>query len=125
MKLRGITRLLVVTVLTTSVLVGCGNKENNEMGSFKDGIYKAESEKDRRGYIGLIEIEVENGKITTVNYDEKNTDSSKTPSTEFFPELEAALIENQDVDKIDVIAGATASTSIFKDAAEKALRDAK
>lgn len=141
MKLKRIVSLLAVAALTTSVLVGCGGKENTgDNAKLNDGTYKAESEKDDRGYAGFIEIEVKDGKITTVKYDEKNDAGSKlddeayntqmmevnkTNPKEAFPQLEASLVEKQDASKVDVVTGATGTTNTFKSLAEKALKDAQ
>ncbi|GAA0750526.1 MULTISPECIES: FMN-binding protein [Clostridium] len=144
MKSKRILSLVAVAALATTVFVGCGSKDAatdtaKETG-LKAGTYKAESEKDERGYVASIEIEVKDGKIATVKYDEKGDKGSKlddadyntnmkaksgTNPIEVYPKLEAALVEKQDASKIDVITGATHSVDSFKALAEKALEGAK
>ena len=140
MKSRRVISLLAVAALATTVFVGCGNKEEAKEAGLKNGTYKAESEKDERGYVASIEIEVKDGKIATVKYDEVGEKGSKladadynanmkaksgTNPEEAFPALEKALVEKQDVAGVDVITGATHTTENFKTLAEKALSDAK
>lgn len=150
MKSKRILSLLAAAALATTVLVGCGAKEeaNNEPNNntseevtLKDGTYKAESEADDHGNTASIEIEVKDGKIATVKYDEKSSegvskldneeynanmkDKSGTNPIEAFPALEAALVEKQDVASVDTVTGATATSEKFKTLAEKALADAQ
>lgn len=143
MKSRRIISLLAVAALATTVFVGCGDKkeEAKKEAGLKNGTYNATSEADDRGYKGSIEIEVKDGKIAKVKYDEAsdkdgskltnegyNTsmkEKSKTNPKEAFPKLEAALVEKQDASKVDVVTGATNSSNSFKTLAEKALKDAK
>ncbi|MGV2687052.1 FMN-binding protein, partial [Clostridium perfringens] len=125
--------------LATTVFVGCGDKkeEAKKETGLKNGTYKSESEADDRGYKGAIEIEVKDGKIAKVKYDEANDkgskladegynktmkEKSKTNPTEAFPKLEASLVEKQDASKVDVVTGATKSSEQFKTLAEKALK---
>lgn len=137
MKSRKVLSLLAVAALATTVFVGCGNKEE---AGLKDGAYKAASEADERGYVSSIEIEVKDGKISNVKYDEAKDGASKlddaayneqmkevkkTNPIEAFPQLEKALIEKQDVAAVDAVTGATTSSDSFKALAEKALADAK
>lgn len=146
MKSRRILSLLAAAALATTVLVGCGAKEeaNNEASQevvLKDGTYKAESEADDHGNTASIEIEVKDGKIATVKYDEKSSDGvskldneeynnnmksvSGTNPIEAFPALQEALVEKQDVASVDTVTGATATSEKFKTLAEKALADAQ
>lgn len=140
MKSRRVISLLAVAALATTVFVGCGKKEEAKESGLKDGKYTAQSEKDERGYQASIEIEVKDGKIATVKYDEVGEKGSKlddadyntnmkaksgTNPEEAFPKLEAALVEKQDAASIDVVTGATKTTDSFKTLAEKALADAK
>ncbi len=142
MKSKRFLSLVAVAAIATTVFVGCGSKDSGsakETG-LKAGTYKAESEKDERGYVASIEIEVKDGKIATVKYDEKGEKGSKlddadyntnmkaksgTNPIEVYPKLEAALVEKQDASKVDVITGATHSVDSFKALAEKALEGAK
>lgn len=141
MKSKRVISLLAVAALATTVFVGCGSKEEAKDAGLKDGSYKASSEKDDKGYTASIEIEVKDGKIATVKYDEVGEDGtsklnneayntkmkevSGTNPTEAFPVLEEALVEKQDVAAVDAVTGATSTSDKFKTLAEKALADAK
>lgn len=115
------------------------NKEGNlgDEATLADGTYNAESGPDDRGYSAAIDITVENGKISTVEYDETNAEGvSKTEDEEYsqnmkeksgispaeaYEQLEEQLIEAQNVDEVDVVTGATSSTEKFKELAIEAL----
>ena len=141
MKSRRVISLLAVAALATTVFVGCGNKEEAKEAGLKDGTYKATSEKDDKGYASSIEIEVKDGKIATVKYDEVGEDGtsklnneayntkmkevSGTNPVEAFPILEEALVEKQDVAAVDAVTGATSTSDKFKSLAEEALKEAK
>lgn len=137
MKSRRVLSLLAVAALATTVFVGCGNKDE---AGLKDGSYKKESAADERGYVASIDIEVKDGKIATVKYDEAKDGASKLTDAEYnkkmkeitgsnpeeaFPALEKALVEKQDVAAVDAVTGATSSSDSFKKLAEEALADAK
>jgi len=137
MKSRRVLSLLAVAVLATTVFVGCKKKEE---AGLKDNTYKAKSDADERGYVSSIEIEVKDGKIANVKYDEAKDGVSKkddagynenmkakigTNPQEAFPALEKALVEKQDVAAVDAVTGATHTSESFKTLAEKALADAK
>lgn len=141
MKSRKVISLLAVAALATTVLVGCGNKEEATESGLKDGTYAKSGETDERGYTPSIEITVKDGKIATVKYDEKSEDgTSKLDNEEYntnmkakagtnpqeaYPALEAELVEKQDVASVDVVTGATHTSESFKTLAEEALADAK
>lgn len=136
MKSKRILSLLAVAALATTILVGCGDKA-----AFKDGNYTAASEADEKGNTAKIDIEVKDGKIATVKYDEfsgdgvakttnegynkKMTDagSENNPFTGF-PKLEASLVEKQDVAAVDAVTGVTSSSEKFKTLATEALSTA-
>ena len=145
MKSKKILSLLAVAALATTVLVGCGSKDEaastNEV-AFKDGVYTEKSTADERGYVAEISIEVKDGKIATVKYDEtsadgvtKSTDEAynkmmldngmKSSPAEAFPKLQDALVEKQDVEAVDAVASVTTSSDSFKTLAAKALEKAK
>lgn len=151
MKSKRILSLLAAAALATTVLVGCGSKEeanndttNNEASQesgLKDGTYTAKGEPDDKGNTASIEIEVKDGKIATVKYDEVSSEGvSKLDNEEYntnmkakagtnpieaFPALEASLVEKQDVASVDAVTGATSTSEKFKALAEQALADAK
>ncbi|NLL31255.1 MAG: FMN-binding protein [Clostridiales bacterium] len=140
MKLKKITSLLVAAALTSAIFVGCGNADKKTEAALKDGTYTAELEADERGYVASIEIEVKDGKIASVKYDEGKDGESKLDNEEYntkmkdksgsspkeaYPALEAALIEKQDVQAVDTVTGATSTSDSFRTLAEKALESAK
>jgi major membrane immunogen (membrane-anchored lipoprotein) len=140
MKLKKITSLLVAAALTSAIFVGCGNADKKTEAALKDGTYTAESEADERGYVASIEIEVKDGKIASVKYDEGKDGESKLDNEEYntkmkdksgsspkeaYPALEAALIEKQDVQAVDTVTGATSTSDSFRTLAKKALESAK
>lgn len=122
-------------LLTVSMIlvVGCtGGKAN-----YEDGLHSEEAEIDDRGWKSTITITVVDGKIKEVDYDEVNEEGiSKTKDTEYaelmkketgispeeaFQKLEKELKLSQDVDKVDVVSGATSSSNEFKSLAKEAL----
>ena len=140
MKSRRVISLLAVAALATTVFVGCGNKEEAKEAGLKDGTYTQKSEADERGYVSSIEIEVKDGKIAKVKYDEANDKGSKLADADYnammkeksgsnpeeaFPALEKALVEKQDVAAVDAVTGATHTSESFKTLTEKALAEAK
>ncbi|HHW68541.1 FMN-binding protein [Defluviitalea raffinosedens] len=110
-------------------------------GGLKDGTYTAEGEYDERGWKPTISIEVKDGKIVAVDYDEVTEDGASKEADEaynnnmkakvnigpadYFPQLEAALVEKQDADAVDTITGATHGSENFRALAKKALEAAK
>ena len=140
MKSKKVISLLAVAALATTIFVGCGSKEEAKEAGLKDGTYTKESEKDERGYVASIEIEVKDGKIATVKYDEVGEKGSKLEDAEYntnmkaksgtnpeeaFPALEKSLVEKQDAAAVDAVTGATNTSDKFKALAEEALADAK
>lgn len=89
----------------------------------------------------MITIEVKDGKIAAVDYDEVNEEgTAKETDEEYnknmkeksgvgpgeaFPQLETSLVEKQDVDAVDTVTGATHGSDSFKEMAKKALESAK
>lgn len=142
--------LFLVALLVIFATVGCRPEETpdptpppaqdpapeNGM-TYEDGSYTGESEVDDRGWKGVVEIVVEDGNITEVNFDEldeeggrksENEDynqrwkeQSDISADEAYPAYEDALIETQDIDEVDVITGATSTFGKFVKAVENAL----
>ncbi len=141
MKSRRIVSLLAVAALATTVFVGCGSKEEAKEAGLKDGTYTAQGQPDDKGNTASIEIEVKDGKIATVKYDEVSSEGvSKLDNEEYntnmkaksgsnpieaFPALEKSLVEKQDVASVDTVTGATHTSENFKTLAEEALKSAK
>lgn len=108
---------------------------------FKDGVYKATQDKaDQYGWKGFVEITIKEGKIAAVTFDYDNNGAlkskdeaykaqmepvSKTYPEKAFAELQASLVEKQDVAAVEVVAGATTSTNEFLALAKLALEQAK
>lgn len=125
--------LVLIIVLTT--VVGCTSNE----AQYKDGTYTAESEPDDRGWNSAIEIVVENGKITSVDYDEFNEEGARKSEDEEYAAsmkavsgvapaeayelMENALIKRQNVDEVELVSGATSSSEMFKTLFKEALNE--
>lgn len=133
--------LVAVSVFILSLaLTACGGSVE-----YKDGKYEAESDsRDEQGGYGVVSIEVKEGKIESCEYLTYNKDGSVKDETyqeklkdenpalyklaqdsvAANPEYAAQLLKYQKVEDVDVISGATWNHGLFKDAAEKALKDA-
>lgn len=123
---------LILTLVLT-VFVGCTSND----AKYEDGTYEAEGEPDERGWRGVVQVVVEDGKITSVDYDEVNeTNELKSEDEEYastmegasgitpaeaYEQLENGLISRQDVDQVDAVSGATSSSEQFKSLVEEAL----
>lgn len=136
-KSKKLISLVAAAALASTILVGCGSAKETGL---KDGTYKAETEKNDKGYISSISIEVKDGKIAEVKFDEANDAGSKLDDAEYntnmknasgtnpieaYPALEASLVEKQDAAAVDTVTGATHTSETFKTLAEKALETAK
>ena len=102
---------------------------------------KAESQPDERGYKGVVEITYEDGKIAKVVYNEigkdgktkkedegYNTEMKKVSGVsakEAAEQLEKALVETQDIEKVDTVSGATGTSELFKTLAKEAIAQKK
>lgn len=142
--------MALASVLSVLILAGCGSsskkadasKESAKEATYKDGKYKASFDKlDTHGWKAFTEIEIKDGKIVTVDFDYLNKDNKRksedagytkamapksgTSPDKFCPQLEKALIDKQDPDKVDVVTGATHSTDNMKQLAKLALESAK
>lgn len=138
MNKKRILGLVAATMLSVAVLAGCGSKEE----AMKDGKYEVEvAAADDHGYKPTLSLEVKDGKIASVNYDEISTEGvSKRTDAEYnkkmkdfgkvtnpeeaFPALEKAVVEKQSAE-VDAFTGATASSENFKKLAAKAIENAK
>lgn len=139
MKLHKIFALALVLTLALA-LTACGGSAE-----YKDGKYEAESDdRDEHGGYGVVSIEVKDGKIAACEYNTYNKDGSlkdenyqiklKDENPALFklaqdsvaanPGYAEQLVKYQKVEDVDVISGATWNHLLFKDAAEKALKDA-
>lgn len=137
--MKKILALMMVAILALFMLAACSSGSKSSSGSssavtYKDGTYKGQSSKNDHGQYGDIEITVQGGKITDVKYKEIMQDGSEKTlendnnyqaAIDAIKELPQKLIEAQDPDKVDVISKATGTTNMFKEAAKKALEQAK
>lgn len=116
--------------LCAAMFSGCSN--NADTASFKDGTYKAVyAQADDHGWTEYLTVTVSDGKITSADFDAQNENGdkksenteyndamknagSKTWPSEFYPALEKSLVEKQDGNKIDAVAGATTSSDSMK-----------
>lgn len=99
--------------------------------------YEAKDDADDRGYTAEIAITFKDGKITEVVYNETGSDDVKKRDNQEYNDkmkgvsgtswlegataLEKALVEKQDVAKVDAVTGATSLSARFKKLAEEAL----
>ena len=158
-KLKKMIMMLTIIAIVLTATVGCAPAEETpppadtetetetedpdtttpgeEGATLEDGTFNAVGEPDERGYIGQIEITVEGGEITTVDYDEVSEDgtakseddeyaerykaaSGLTP-VEVYEQLEADLVEKQDPNAVEIISEATTSSEQFKTLAQEAM----
>ncbi|EFI41962.1 MULTISPECIES: FMN-binding protein [Peptoniphilus] len=139
---------LALLMILIFVLAGCGNNKEQEEStiSYKDGEYTAQSDPDDWGGKIVLRLTVKDGKIETCEQDnldssgqEKNEEYGKidgkisnpglykiaqgaVEATKEYPNM---LIDKQDINKVEVISGATVSHKCFTDAVNRALEDAK
>lgn len=109
---------------------------------YKDGDYKAAGTEDERGWTPMVSINVKEGKIAAVTYDEVSSKQFSNKSTDAayreafkknknvdivaaYEALQKSLIEKQDPTKVDAYAGATHAYDSFVALAAKALEQAK
>ncbi|MDL2226017.1 FMN-binding protein [Eubacteriales bacterium OttesenSCG-928-M02] len=124
---------LLLVALLALVLVGCGG----DAGKKTD--FSAKSEKDQYGNWAEIKIETEeDGTIKKVDWKEyngetvKNEDYGKDLSAEQYQKAQEALagsktyptqlVEKQDIEKVEVVSGATQSLESFKALYKKAMK---
>lgn len=132
-KMKKFLVLALSLTLVLTLAVGCASED----AALEDGTFTAEGEMDDHGWKPVIEILVENGEITAVDYNEVNEEGGlKSEDEEYsdsmegvsgvrpadaYEELENALISSQDVDQVDAVSGATGSSETFKALANEAL----
>ena len=118
--------LVLIGVLTASMMTGCYGTPN-----FKDGTYKATAQNASHGWTDFLEVTVENGKITKVDFDALDEDGNRKSESEeyeaqmkeygseigpmeFYPEYEKKVVAEQSAD-VDAVAGATTSGKMLKE----------
>ncbi len=106
----------------------------------KDGVYTGESPYDAFDYKHVVEIRIKDEKIVSVDYNEiKKGGMGKQEDEEYceemsvtgttpalaYPQLESALVEKQDLLKVDAVTGASYSLYRFRYAVMIALMKAR
>lgn len=125
--------MIVLAVILVLALYSCKDTSID----YSDGIYEEEDNYDERGWKAKLKIEVVEGKISLVDYEEVNEDGDKKSEDKEYgkimeetsgvsPEiayelLESDYIEKQDIKKIDIVTGATSSSERFFKLAKKAI----
>jgi len=122
--------IMLASLTLVTVLASCGAKDEVAL---KDGAYHAENaEYDDHGWKAYVDVTVEGGKITAVQYDYVNSEDGRkktedeaykeayvgagfeTYPADYSAKLAADLIAKQDITKVDTVAGATTSSDSFK-----------
>ncbi|OGO78258.1 MAG: hypothetical protein A2Y23_15620 [Clostridiales bacterium GWB2_37_7] len=133
----------LISVLIATLTTGCTQKTAEPTvaevpKALKDGTYTAVGTIDQTDWIPEITLTIAQGKIASVEYDEtaaikksENIDYQKSFKLQknidllaVYANLQNSLIKNQDVSKIDTIAGATKSVENFKTLTASALSNA-
>ncbi|MEG0895430.1 MAG: FMN-binding protein [Oscillospiraceae bacterium] len=118
---------VLISLLVAFLFVGCSSTS-----ALKDGTYKAEMKApDSHGWTEFVDVTVTNSKITKVVFDAKNEDGalksqdaeyekimkdsgSKTWPSDFYTKLANQLVEKQNINDVEAVAGATTSSDSFK-----------
>ncbi len=130
---------VMITILAVVVtLSACGGKAK-----LKDGVYEAESSKDDSGGYATVKLVVKNGEIDNVQYNSfqkdgklKDENYGKSAGNDaFFEKAQIAvkgiksyqeqINEVKDINKVEVVSGATISYNQFMETMKKALDKAK
>lgn len=165
MKKSNFLFIFLAIILFLTILSGCSKKDTStntspniydETSKYEDGIYFAEQDSfdEKSGWKSVVTIEVKDGKIIKVDWNEVNKNSgpdkkslsmnggypivergnAKAPWHEQAEKVEMFLIETQDPDKInytdeaghtDAISGVTIKVNEFFELAKEALSKAK
>ena len=137
---------IILVALCFICIFSCSKTETKKSVKYKDGVYKSLANiKDDWGGTAEVEIKIEDGKIvecTFLSYEKngnlkgpeygkvdgviKNMGLYKIAQASVLRAAEYGqkLIETQNIDDVDVIAGASISYKLFKDAVENALQGA-
>ncbi len=131
MKTTKVVLKSLVVLGAVFALVACGSKQESTSTSssttetvvLKDGTYKAESGKDDYGYKIVHTLTVKDGKISESKFDYEAEDGSLKSANEEYnknmkdkagvsageaiEQLNAALVEKQDLSAVEVVSGAT------------------
>ncbi len=137
---------IILAALCFICIFSCSKTETKKSIKYKDGVYKSFANiKDDWGGTAEVEIKIKEGKIvecTFLSYEKngnlkgpeygkvdgviKNIGLYKIAQASILRAAEYGqkLIETQNIDDVDVIAGASISYKLFKDAVENALQGA-
>lgn len=137
---------IILVALCFICIFSCSKTETKKSVKYKDGVYKSFANiKDDWGGTAEVEIKIEEGKIVEcafLSYEKngnlkgpeygkvdgviKNMGLYKIAQASVLRAAEYGqkLIETQNIDDVDVIAGASISYKLFKDAVENALQGA-
>ncbi len=140
------TYKIILAALCFICIFSCSKTETKKSIKYKDGVYKSFANiKDDWGGTAEVEIKIKEGKIvecTFLSYEKngnlkgpeygkvdgviKNMGLYKIAQASILRAAEYGqkLIETQNIDDVDVIAGASISYKLFKDAVENALQGA-
>ncbi|MDF2840149.1 MAG: FMN-binding domain protein [Clostridia bacterium] len=132
-----------ITVIIIALASGCTQKAAEPTTAEpiipKDGTYLATGIADQSNWVPEIAVTIDQGKITAVEYDEispmKKSEyleyqksfkqQSKIDLLAVYTTIQNELIKNQDITKINDLAGATKTVENFKSLAASALNNAK
>ncbi|HFR3342460.1 TPA: FMN-binding protein [Streptococcus suis] len=122
---------------TTASSAETAASEATATATWKDGTYKAESGKDDYGYKIVHTLTVKDGKITESKFDYEAEDGSLKSTNEEYnknmkdkagvsageaiEQLNAALVDTQDISAVEVVSGATNTSEDFKKSTEALL----
>ena len=130
------------SVDTVKVKFGLFVKKNTletNASNCKDGKYFGVTPADYFGYLHIVFLEINRGKISNIHYDElKSNGKNKRNDNDYnhemlksgsspaiaYPIYEQELLKNQDYMKVDAVTGATYSLYRFRMAVAKALEKA-
>lgn len=149
MKTTKVVLKSLVVLGAVFALAACGSKQESTSTSsstsssttetvvLKDGTYKAESGKDDYGYKIVHTLTVKDGKISESKFDYEAEDGSLKSANEEYnknmkdkagvsageaiEQLNAALVEKQDLSAVEVVSGATHTSEDFKKSTEALL----
>lgn len=144
--------LLGILLVSGLLLAGCSSDKTVDKEStkdstkevqtaLKDGKYRLEEKNYSNNYRYILEIDVEKGDISEVDFDSVDKDGnskredsdyiemmaekSGTSPDKFLDELENNLEKVKDPDKVDTVTGATHTADSFKEYAKQLIDSAK
>ena len=126
------TPLFLLLAASAALFASCGSSA-----AYKDGTYKAQyKDPDEHGWTEYVTVTVSGGKFTAVDFDALNEDGKRksedeeykaaytgagyqTSPADYSKKLEDSLLSKQDPSAVDAVAGATNSSTSFKDLLKK------